>query len=417
MKSHITLSSDACRDLYPYNSQSEFINLLPNVLENRDDKKFSLKLISIGLSTVVDGDDGVPSGYVKILVNEVEAQREGQEYTRFAGGFTYPPETSAGADYALHTFRHAPILPLRFHKLDKLRVSVIDIHNRPVSFLPGPATILQVELTSGMEEDGQFTLTCHSEDLLRFPGNSLSSFTYGLPSTLDLAGCEVSLLNIVYPPHLELKKDPVWIRLNRVRLDYNLDKYRNVETWLHKMTRDILRNDSIRNEFAISVSNQLHTGGLICVRRKRRMIAAGAPPQKEKMTMEVSPAFAKACGQHTTPVDKRRMSPGDVIYFNGKPNLARADPHPIAMLQCNLIRTNVLAGLQSNLLQTIPLLTDRRDNDLRMYEPKELTFHPVWNRPFDTIQFSLTEPDGTKKQFLPVHPGDGILVTLLFRHA
>lgn len=414
-KSHITLISDSCLEIYPDNTQSDFTNIFPQTLNNRDDKKFSIKLVTIGLSNHVAEDHGIPSGYLKILINAIEDQRDGQQYTKCVGGITFPLKNTIGANYGFHSFTHGPNLPLRFDQLDNLRVTLTDINDRVINFVSGPATILQLEITSGMEEDGQFTLACHSEDPHRFPGNTLSTFTYGLHSTLELEGYEVALLNMIFPAHLELKKDPVWIRLHLSRFEYNLDEFDTVEDFVHKVTWDILRDESIRYEFAFKISGAPRTKGLICIKRKKRFVTKNSGKQQKLMTMEVSPAFAKACGQHTDPVEKRHMRVEDTMFFNGTPNLFRARPHPIAMLQCDLVKTNIMGGTHSTLLQTVPVLTARQDNDIRMYEPKQLTFHPVWKRPFDDIKFNITEPDGQKKRFLPIHPGDGIIVTLLFR--
>jgi hypothetical protein len=85
------------------------------------------------------------------------------------------------------------------------------------------------------------------------------------------------------------------------------------------------------------------------------------------------------------------------------------------MLQCYIIKPNIMCGRQARLLQCVPVLERREHNLSRIYEPQQLTYHSVPHRPINVIKFNFTNPDGTAREFTSVDDEEGTLVTLIFR--
>lgn len=406
----ICLSSRACLDVFPKNRENAFTNQLPIHLKNKDNKRFYIRLKKIGVCT-----KGKSSwwrhnfSYIKVHIYEVEEQNEGMIQTHFAGGFPFPPEEVCSHDYAMHTFQHAPHLLIRFQQLDKLTVKLTDEHNQDIAIAFGPPTILWLEITD-MEPEDEFTITCISRQPDMYPNNQLQCFTTPLPTEMSLPNYEVALMQLVYPPELE-EKVMASLRVGDLIWNYNISAMETTEDFIKAVHTDILAS---RYKDLLKFKRLQYgpmKGHLFFAMRWKRGWQSIGP-----ITVQPSPNFTKVCGQTVNPRAKTTLTPGKLFIFDGQPNIRLGQENPVAMLQCNIIKHNIMCGTQAQLLHCVPVLANKPLEGQRLYEPTQLVFHPVAHYPISRIELKFTNPDGALRDFKPNNPDDCMIISLLFRH-
>lgn len=396
----VCLSSAASIELFPDNSQTRFVNQLPRPVRNRERRKHFVRLKAVGMVTETEDPERLTSGAARIAIYELEEQAEGVHYTRHAITFPFPPEEGSQRGYGYTVFRHPPQLPLRFQSLERLHVQVVDREGKTLRLQEGPPTLLWLEI-SDMGDEDDFVAVCDSRQTSYFPGNRLDNFTVPLPKEFTLEDCEVALLNVIFPPMME-EENTAEIAIDGRRLAFDLNSYLQVHNFLDDV------KTAVRDEFGSRL-----TFGVLSSGRPFLYHARGR--DRAPVTVRPSPAFTKACGQVGRPRALTSLAPGKSIIFEGKPNLHYGRHHPVAMLHCDLVQSNVQCGKEAPFVQCVPLIKRTAANMSRMYEPAELTYHPVRERPFNTINFRFVEPDGEERRFTSKNPKDSVSVTLSFR--
>ena len=414
----VCLSSSASTELFPQNTPTSFANQLPSTLTNRDNRKMFLRLKCISLARTSADPYRFSSGYVKIHLYEVEGQRRGREYAHCVAGFVFPPDPlEDGGEYGLHTFRHAPRLPIRFQSLDKLRVRLTDERDRDIRLRKGAPTLVWLSLDE-MGSQEQFTVTSFSRQPDLFPANTPSRFTAPLPAELQLDDHEVALQNVIYPPRME-EEALASLRVNDKVFRYDLKRFPDTASFVRRVVLDVRFEFEGRLIFGVQERPGEHRGQAFLFRPTRRpgggegSDGAGSPPAP--MRIYPSSSFTKAMGQVSRPRGATSLEEGRSFYFRGRPNLHLGLPHPLAMLQCSIISPNIMCGRRAELLQCVPVYAKKEFSTGRVYEPEVLTYHPVPDRPFGTINFEFVNPDATARSFVCENPEHGMLITLIFR--
>jgi len=404
---YICLSSASCLETFPDNKGSAFTNQLPFELKNTYNNRFYIQLKKIGICTKGKSAWWTQSfSYVKVHIYEIEKQTEGMNSTHFAGGFSFPPEEQCSHDYAMHTFRQAPQLLIRFQQLHKLTVKLTDENNQDILVPFGSPTILWLELTD-MEPKDEFIITCLSKQPDMYPGNLLHSFISPLPTEMTMKNYEVALMQLVYPPELQ-EKVMASLKIGDLMFEYNLSEMATTEDFIEAVQKDI--SESKYNNL-IKFKRLRHgpsKGHLTFVMRWVRGV-------KTPITVEPSPNFTKVCGQTLTPRAKTILRPGKLFIFDGQPDIRLGQENPVAMLQCDIIDPNIMCGKQAQLLHCVPVLTNKPLEGQRLYESTQLAFHRVANYPINRIGLKFTNPDGTHRNFKASNPDDCVIISLLFR--
>lgn len=411
-RAFLCLSSEGSGHIFPYNSPTCFANRFPKPIFNEQGRTFSIRLVSISLGGTLAL--GQQENYLNVHIYEMEAQRSGHQYTQSAGGFAYPPRRHAlERKYGLHTFRHSPHLPLRYHKLEELHVRLTNKDGKQVELTPGYPTLLWIELTDAMKED-EFMITCSSEHPEFFPSNSLNIFSSPLPSELELKSYEVALLNIIFPAHVE-EPTKVSLEVDEYSFHFQLRYIRNARHFVQLVKDDlnVYNRNKERNALTCGIVERGEKRGQFYIMRNENdTVQLG---QESGIKIVPSPTFTRACGQVLLPRERTYLQPGEMILFEGKPNVNLALPNPLAMVHCDIINHNIVAGEQGNLLQWVPAMRGKEENDNRLYEPEHLAFHPVVERPFNKVGFAMLNPDGRAREFKKDNPASSIIITLIFR--
>jgi len=414
----LSLNSQAGLETFPDNRSTSFINRLPRTILNQKRRKFKLRVDSIGVCNYQLPGDRLPDcGYIKIHVDEVERQRAGRGYTSAAAGFPFPLETpTSDRRYGYHTFPHGLYLPLRFQQLEKLHITLTDLHGKEVKLAPGFPTLLQATVMEESEEEEQFTISCSSLHPELFPENTLNAFTSPLPSEVDLSGHEVCLQQVVFPPRMRDEHRMAVLVVDHQHIfTFNLANFPTTRHFTRRVRDTIAHHLTVRHQVRFAVE----PGGIMRDHAYLRTPADADP--NNPLSIRCNRVFQDAMGLTGADLPDRYLPPGATLYF-GMPNIHLALPSPIAMLQCDILESNIMSSKPSKLLQCIPLIRRPPAGDevdmtyrLRLYEPPTLSFSPVKQQPFNCIRFSLVNPDGSSRKLLPATLGDSIFLTLAFR--
>lgn len=407
---YICLSSDASMQIFPNNSKTHFVNQFPFPLKNRDSsRKFYVRVSSISIST--QEHSLPPADYAEIHLQEVEGQRSGRDFVNVVGGFKYPPKSGQnGSIYGTHVFTQAARLPLQFQELQRLEVRITNRDNKQLRLDEGPPTLVWLEITDDMDDRDEFTVICNSLHPNLFPSNTLSHFTAPIPSYMTLDDHEVALLQVTFPAYMTDRKEKALMWINDTEYTYDLSTMMRTSTFINQVSTD-LRLGEFGDELRFYISGE-HTRFPNRTVMKRKKLDAEDP---REIRVHFNTAFLDACGQTNQPRTATYLKPGKMILFEGTANIFNAMPHPVSVLTCNLIEPNIMAAQHAYALQCVPIVHGRGAADYpTVYEPKNLSFHPVKPLPFNSMTFRFLEPDGTLKNLTTHHYG-GIQVTLLFR--
>lgn len=430
----ICLTSDANGDVFPDNHHGHFANVFPYAVIRDASRRYTLRLRYVAVNHAVLASRNNVS---RVVVNiwEVEPQRDGRKYTQRIGTFPVPAPnrtpyyqldtevTSRQAiQYATHTFREAPRLLLRRQHLAQLRVVLTDEHGAELSGSLGHPTLVMLEVESEDDagERGQFTITCRSDGDGLHPTNTLSDFVSPLPTPMELRDYEVALQHVAFPPLLLEDTGDITVTVNNWSVEYNIQDFRTTDTFIRTVNRDL--RDKFSGELTLSRGIHGVTGapaGPVTLRRslRRAPVEGHAGPRILAVSFSEGFLLVVAGTQGNTIEDGTIVRPGEELAFGGSPDIHRVAPYSVAMLECDIVAHNIVAGRQAQLLQVVPVYHKRESGEERLYEPAELIFQPVEERPISQIRLRFAHPDGTRRKFLTYEfrTKPMMLITLVFR--
>lgn len=93
----------------------------------------------------------------------------------------------------------------------------------------------------------------------------------------------------------------------------------------------------------------------------------------------------------------------------------RIRPTPLSMLYCNIVMPSIIANVKGSLLQVIPIEDFMLQERVVHYVPRRLLFQRLIPHKIKSIDFELTQTDGSANSLICDHEQDSIIVTLLFR--
>ena len=418
LPSSICLLSTSSLEDFPFNSRTQFTNVLPAPIKREiTDKPIFVRLRAIAISCIYDDDmkDDPYSCYLRVNLHELEQQRIDRHFDHCAGGFEYPPKTKLAEDseYAYHTFSRTPYLKLKYSELTTLEISLVNAIGEPVDGIyTGPPTIVLFDISDAMDVDN-FTISCSSLQPELYSGNKLTSFTSPLHSQMDLAKYQVALVNIVYPPSLTESKLASFSLGDRT-FRYKMESFNHTEEFIERVKQDV--KESVYGK--IITFKEIEHGklkGQMCFHRERSpRLNRGFAKQIE---MSFSRNFTIACGQVNEFRSKSLLKAGFIIAFRGVANINLVKPNPVAMLHCDIVRNGMVGNTFSNLLACVPVMTDQSAGRKRMHQASQLIYYDVVSKPVTCINFQFTNPDGSGREFVSgeAEKYNNIIITLSFR--
>ena len=433
----ICLTSDGSKDLFPENIPSTFTNHFSHPLVQDPDVTHTVRLRYIAINKAVL-DSRPHSTSVSVYISEVEPQADGLKFTHRIGGFPKYSEEDVTdeehtrrsrlvyrgeweeyqkSQYYTYSFRNTPHLPLSNSAVTQIRVSLIDERGHFYTYPDGLPTIIMIDLEEdGGKDEGQFTVTCRSggESLLQHPTNTLTNFASPLPSEIELKGYEVALQSLVFPPDLYDASGELNFSINETVYDINPYELRDTRQFVHRVKTLI-----DQSPFRLELTTEWEEGGSFQIMRRVRRIPVGGESGPRSIVMSFSDNFLKAMGSRRDIGRDYVFQPGNALNFGGTPSVHRLTPAAVSLLECDIVASNAVGGRLRPLLQCVEL-KNRRSNHVRLFEPRELIYQTVEERPFSLIRFRLTATGGEERKLLSNTQSVGgldwdIIVNLVFR--
>ena len=422
----VCLSSVACRESFPQNSPTDFVNTLPVPIRQEEaDERLFLRLKMAGVCAFLPTK---PPVVIRVHISELEPQREGLGYTQVAGTLSFPPSERFADSFGVHFFRDPPTLPLRVVELSKLHIRLTDEFNQKITLAGGPPTLVWVEITK-MQGRETFTVSCVSQQPDSFPANTLTNFYTPLPQEVALKDYEVALQYVVYP--LALQENLLaWIRVNGKLYTYNLSKFKTFRELGDQVHKDMQHATGRRLEFR---RKQLFFGRNTdrwrfyndhflkkMPYKKPGHTGFASKRIKAPVTLSFSYTFAAASGLKGYEAGEKTLAPYEELWVGAPPGGEGAPLNveaPIVLVECDIIKPNVLAGRNGQLLHCVPGLPNiSKEEQVRLYEPPNQVFHPVSDKPFTRIGIRFTNEKGELRHFYsPNKEKDTTVISLLFR--
>ncbi len=410
----ICVSSDASLDLY-YNTHHHFANVLPyrlNPPPGSPTGKLYLQVLGIWVGRVLIPNDNGAVGSLKIHIREIEEQIQDRHFSQVAASVAWDSEQvekMRGGTYRLCPVNNAPRIPLKGGDLRTLNVRLSNEYSGPITIDPDcPPTHLFVRITDMGPEKGEFTITCTSNHPDFFPRNTINSFSAPLQRDIRLPNYEIALLSIVKPANLEEEDRYASLQVDGAGpiMHFNLSQMQTLDEFVSAVSDALQANPQTADRLIFHSQN----GRLHLTHRRREEAGEGEVPRPPFLVTLLN-YFSRVCGEDYKPVHRLSIGEGQRYTFDGRPNLFNILPSPAVFVECDLVETNVLSGRAAQILASVPFDVDSPLQD-RLYQPRQLTFHPAVRAPFNRIKFALRDANGELRQF---KSADDIMITLVFR--
>ncbi len=431
------LISDSGGGNFPDNTSSSFTNVLGEAIVNHDQTPIYLRLLEAFLPNTLASDDfsevedertrhvtrdrstPLPGNVLNVDLAEIEAQAEGRKLQHSAGRLPYPRKITdlinTPADLVHCVPRHRPLLKLSNEYVYRLHVKITDIHHREVPFKPGLPTILVFEMQRHTN-DSNFTMVCASLQPASHPDNTLNKFICPLPGEMELTNYEVALQQIMYPDTIKNRVITLPIKINDYKYDLEIDYHTSLDHIVFGI-KYAIASSGLNNELIFDWD----------FRTKRAYFFRYESPKDgsapvAQCLLQLPEEFKKATQDYAGGEGDLKISiaQGQRVWLERMPDIWKIIPSPYGMLNCSIIEDNVIGSRTSKTLQCVPFSLKRdvfdADGGLGAYEPEHLTYHKVTDKPFNAIEFSLTDANMEQKRFISERPEtDMMMITLIFR--
>ena len=401
-----TLASNASLNYFPDNTLTNFTNILPSQLQSPSGGTLYIRLRLLAISPVLQ-EANPEAEVIEVHIGELRAAATNAGSSQCLTRLAFPSGTLLGNTYVLREFGDVDFIPIRNSTLHKLSVLITDRTGEQLQLARGLPTFLHVEI-SDMGDPGHFNFTCISHlpiELTRNPDNKLSEFKVNLPQTLTLPGYEVALASIVFPHDMRLTTIDVHTTIYSSLFDESRHRTFTVNVGACETLDDL--GDAIRDGL-MSYERFPLLVEYISEGEYRYLVFRGIR-EAQVVTLEFSPEFMRV-------VDVGNLG---YVKIHGKEMWQSGDlklepsmyPNQAAMVYCSCVEESMLGESQFKLLHIVPIEESRH-----VYEPEHLIYHPVTDRPFNTLEFQMTRVDGTPHALRSASNGS-VIITLSFRPA
>ena len=403
----------------PGNTASNFVTQLPEALLNPKRLPLMVKLREVVVPNYMkDGTDQPPGGLVRVHLAELKSQTENRKYSQVLATFVFPwrffTDKRSGKHYQFMP-PHAAQLELRFTEVRRFRVRLTDVYDNDIEFEEGVKTVIVMEVTTRTEKS-QFTIMCTSMHKKTYPQNTLTRFRSPLPEEIHLRGYEVALLQTMFPKTLRHKDKYARLRINDQVKWFKVDETMT-EAHFAVMVRGVIWDAGLSDELIFDKDPDDDRVEKFMFRR------IFVQNQKPRCILAFDTDFARLVSRPGGMHEMRDtyLEPLDKVEL-GKYCVGNVAPDSFGILSCDILEANVLGNTHGHALSIVPFMRKPLAGHNQMlgvgiYEPENLIFHPVADKPFSTIEFSVTDTRMVEEQYTSddVDGDDMMIVTLVFR--
>lgn len=299
-------------------------------------------------------------------------------------------------------------------QLNQLQIRLTCVDEKPATapLEQKHPTLVWIEMSLAPEEE-QFTMLCSSEQNNLYTNNTLAHFSSPLLYEQNLSEYEVAIKHIIFPPRMKEGPRLALLQIGRETLTFDMTEMTTNEQFIAEV-KDKVKHSIWGPEvkFGIGRPNTRLAGIPFLHRKGWNEMRRGMPAPR--IQIFANDVFIKVFGGgKNETLEENNFPPGTKLLFRSPPNIFLGKPTPMAILHCDLIKENILSNAHAQALQIVPVITGA--NYMRMYDVRELIYHPVADRPTTNISFTFKEPDGRVKNLVGEEVGDAIFVYLVFR--
>ena len=119
---------------------------------------------------------------IKVVCENISPQIFNNTYSRDL--IVFCPDFEKKEDYSSTEFSSRQYVPISNTTIDHFSIKLVDQNNNPIQLLPGPATLLKMDLRLRKPEKKSFNIRLTSEKNSEFPENNNSIFKVKLPAPI-----------------------------------------------------------------------------------------------------------------------------------------------------------------------------------------------------------------------------------------
>ena len=414
----VTALSNSSLDRYPNNTLTSFVHRLPAPIHFDLNQSHTIELRSIGISNKLK-ESAIKTGVIKIHLQEIDSrfpvhESDSQCLARVAFRGSRGRNSRKNSLF-WYEFNHPLAVELNeINTLHELSFKITDSENNPLQLESGPPTVLNL-LISEMKFRDHFTITCNPNYTKNIYTNNVSNdFRMCFPNSIELdENWEAALHSVCVPGSLQIETHFTLEFVNHSDPD-------NILSFTHEWNvtpgevESVLQNVILTlSIYDLDITIDPHS-----VSKRVTLLEKDAQnlPVRGKIYMSSSLCRMFKIAENVV----RRggleidFTPGTRFEFSTDFSFD-SDQH--LAIYCDLLKDSIVGNQMCPLLYVLSarklgLLQGKNDT---IYYAPHLTFHSLGKLSFSSLAFQFCTLRGDKVNISSAE-GDGISITLLFRH-
>ena len=340
---------------------------------------------------------------VRVICDNISPQIFNSTYSKDL--IVYCPDFDKKEDFSATEFVNKQYVPISNTSIDTFSIKIVDRDNQPIQLLPGPATILKMDLRLRREGKKSFNVRLTSDASSEYPDNNNTSFKVQLPGPIILnRDWRVTLTSISHCNRFSTFLPDESTRSLLFKQD-------GVEV---KFFIPDLKHIYTQEELIGYINTQLLSGGIGSV----STISGKCKFTFEKDTFFVASNYVlKILGFHGQLNSKKnytilfctsdpsiRPQQADLIYelkkendeksiiFSNEIDLNYLKPNYI-IVYTDIVSKTIMGGSQSNILKIVPIKSSTDDNYI-ISDFKNKEYYELQNTEVTSIEINLRSHDG-----------------------
>lgn len=428
MRTIVTLLSNQDKTLYPHNTVSKFTNVLPNhIYPRRGFNSLYVRLLNVCIPI-----NREIHKVAWIYLSEIEGSTLYRSNHDHCLGQLQADSRLATKDrIQFHECRHTSYHKINAIPLYRLNVFISDEEGNPINNNNEEeerdvryAASITLEIMDEIDAGESFEIVGYSNNPLEgegaFPFNTLTDFNIALPYEIVLDETwEVALAGMIFPPELVWSK--YWVGIGNEYYYIDISRIKTRRELIHTLTETVneantdgnvkmmLKNDMGRIVLAISREGEEEESDDDAINLFHVTFSKGVME-----TLLPNSSFARLAS-FRVPIPLGR----DRIIQLGNDSLDERVQinyySPLALIQCNVVKPNIVGGSLKPLLQIIPMGDYIFADGMSYFQPHNLIYKDALNYKISHINIKLKN---SLDQELPItsnNPHASISVMLKFR--
>lgn len=422
MRTTVTLLSRHWTTIFSSNTASDFTNLLPSpIYPRREANSLYVKPLNI----CVPLDKSRESKVIWVFLSQLESdilRRPEQDHC--LGQLKLDPETANKDSIQFHEFQHSSYHRVSDIPLYKLSIQIRDEDSNLLVTDEDSESSITLEIMDEIETGDHFevvgTSLPYDESENVFPNGRLVDFTIPLPYEVVLDDTwEVALVNMTIPPNLVWRK--YWMEIGEELIYVDVSEVRSPRAAAALITNAVSESN-YSNILQASVRSPRSGQRGSLVLQRNRLAGGEEDPYPEGLTMRISSRLMillNEGGIHNIDAFEVSLEAGKYIAIALDIDLDEtvkpAFYDPLALIHCDAVRPNIVAGDLKSLIQVMPMGQYIHSKKVGFFQPKNLIYKDALNKKMSSINIRIKDSQDHDYPIQSKYDGASISLTLKFR--